>query len=193
MQSPEIQRGCTWRDSPRLLFVRPTINGCPRGTVRGVLGMLCAGATTKSEYSHDLNVWWPSATGFVTADGGVLNWSDAGAPGMPEVPSAVVAGSIAFSVWSALRPLDPFNSICPMKRILSRLWIATFLLPLSGSQAGDVIINEIMYHPVLGDRGRNTLNSTTPAPTLWTWRWRFEKGISFVFPTNTHSRRRLSW
>jgi len=111
---------------------------------------------------------------------------DAGAPGMPEVPSAVRCGSIAFSCWFRLEAPRSIqlhlsyetNPFSPLDRY--------FLLPLSGSQAGDVIINEIMYPSRLGGPGAEYIELyNTSTNTVDLGGWRFEKGISFVFPTNT--------
>jgi hypothetical protein len=86
MRSPEIQRGLQAAGFTSLRFVRPEIQ-C--GPAPGSFKLTWAGELNRSyqvEYSPDLHDWLISPTGFLTATGATMNWTDAGPPATDTSP-----------------------------------------------------------------------------------------------------------
>jgi hypothetical protein len=67
------------------------------------------------------------------------------------------------------------------------LFLITFSLTfITRAFAGNVLINEIMYHPASGNLGESYVELFNPGPGPANLSgWRFTKGFDYVFPTNT--------
>ena len=74
-----------------------------------------------------------------------------------------------------------------MKKLTVRFWgLAFFMAGVAQALAGNVLINEIMYHPASGNLNESYVELFNPGPGAADLSgWQFTKGFHFVFPANT--------
>ena len=89
MQIPEIQRGLRAAGFTNFVFVAPAIHGNPLAGNVSVTWPSESGRSYQVEYSAELQAWFTSPTGFVTASGGSSSWPDTGPPGTVASPGSV--------------------------------------------------------------------------------------------------------
>ena len=86
MRIPEIRRGLEAAGFTNLVFVAPMIE---RGPSPGDITLTWASQSNRSyqvEYSAELSIWTRSPTGFLTASGPTLSWTDNGPPASASRP-----------------------------------------------------------------------------------------------------------
>ncbi len=86
MRNPEVQRGLQRAGFVPLSFMDPGLQAVPAQNAVTLTWAAAAGHTYQLEYSPDLNTWFASPTGELTAAGPSLNWTDTGPPGTPSTP-----------------------------------------------------------------------------------------------------------
>jgi hypothetical protein len=87
MLAPEVQRGLQAAGFTELPFVPAEIQ---RGPVAGNFTVNWASTINRSyqvEYSPNLRDWFISPTGFLSASGATLSWTDAGPPATGSSPA----------------------------------------------------------------------------------------------------------
>jgi hypothetical protein len=86
MKCPEIQRGLQAAGFTAFPFVVESIQHGPSSGQFTISWDTVAGRSYQVEYSDDLRNWFISPTGFFTASGPTLSWSDAGPPSTQSNP-----------------------------------------------------------------------------------------------------------
>jgi hypothetical protein len=80
MRIPEVQRGLRAAGFTNLTAMTPSIQRGPGAAALTVSWPSAAGRSYQVEYSPDLRAWLMSPTGFLTATGTALSWTDNGPP-----------------------------------------------------------------------------------------------------------------
>lgn len=89
MQNPEIQRGLQKAGFVSLPYVLLNLQSQPVQSLIGLVWDATPGRTYQVEYSTDLNSWFASPTGEVTATGSTASWTDSGPLSTAAPPFAV--------------------------------------------------------------------------------------------------------
>lgn len=87
MRIPEIQRGLRVAGFTDLTYLAPRIQRGPSAGSLTVTWPSSIGRSYQVEYSRDLRTWLGSPTGFLTAPGASLSWSDSGPPATEASPA----------------------------------------------------------------------------------------------------------
>jgi hypothetical protein len=87
MQNEEVQRGLLLAGFVQLPFVASSLQALPAQNAFSLSWGATAGRTYQVEYSSDLETWFASPTGELTADGATANWTDSGPPSTVSAPS----------------------------------------------------------------------------------------------------------
>src|SRR6266571_4824152 len=88
MQNEEVQRGLLRAGFIQLPSVASNLRALPGQSAFSLSWDATSGRTYQVEYSSDLETWFASPTGLVTAGGPTGNWTDTGPPNTMSAPSS---------------------------------------------------------------------------------------------------------